>query len=197
VSPSPHSSLHPSRRSLVVSPCTLSRSPYSLVKYSTLTTVVWIYSLVYVFVAAHTVSFLVCALSPNIGVFLFGRVVCGVSGSVSSTMVRIHPGINWVRQLIPFPAGRRHSCRYVAHQGVSWRFFVRVGLFLLMRGNLASRGAPMSLFAFTGLFGLSLGPVAFGFAAQELSWRWIQWITVCSPSHAHFLFQADGRVRSR
>jgi MFS family permease len=37
----------------------------------------------------------------------------------------------------------------------------------------------MSIFAFTGLFGLSLGPVAFGYVAQNLSWRWIQWITVC------------------
>lgn len=38
------------------------------------------------------------------------------------------------------------------------------------------RGLPMALFSVGAIFGTGIGPVWSGWVAQDLSWRWIQWI---------------------
>ena len=56
----------------------------------------------------------------------------------------------------------------------------------LVAGSIADlyeakdRGRPMSLFAFGGFFGTGIGPLIFGYVAQNRSWRYIQYIQVCA-----------------
>ncbi|KAE8218365.1 hypothetical protein CF319_g7747 [Tilletia indica] len=53
----------------------------------------------------------------------------------------------------------------------------------------AERGVPMALFAVGGIGGTGLGPAWAGWAAQYLSWRWVQWINAIAGS-AFFVFFA-------
>jgi hypothetical protein len=56
----------------------------------------------------------------------------------------------------------------------------------------------MSLFAFSALFGTPSGPLAMGYVAARLGWRWIEWIvrTIQAVRAADSAFPASQGCRA-
>lgn len=54
-------------------------------------------------------------------------------------------------------------------------------LYLLLYAEADSCFSAQSLFAFSAFFGTGFGPCIFGYVAQNLGWRWIQYIQVRTP----------------